>query len=391
MMCDFLNVDIVELLCKLVEIDTTSKDRRNYDLMVNTLSGIAVDFGLKAKTVRDGRGIPHLIVTFPNSPSNGKKIVFLTHYDVVSPGEGWTVDPFKPVVENGRVYGRGSSDDKSSIAAALIAFREALEEGLTPNFKPELIIVGGEETGESEEFFRSITADIAVVLDVGPEGLSIGASGAARVEVQIQGAGCHSAYPYKCENPIYFAADLIKMLEKHGRWLVENVKSRYDAPCHYGKLPARLSVTVVQAGYEFNKIPSKATLIIDRRTIPEEDAFKAGRDVVGLVQRYAAENLSGRGLKIEAKIRGFVNGWATTDQEVIKKFSDILARVKGEKPKVTVELGGTDGAHLIDRMPVVQYGALREENNIHGVDEFVYIEDLCEVKEFVKSVLMEKF
>ncbi len=384
-------MDLVELLCRLVEVDTTSKDRRNYDLMVNLLSSIAKNLGLKAQTLRDSKGIPHLIVTLPNKPSSSRKIVFLTHYDVVSPGEGWSVNPFKPVVKDGRVYGRGSSDDKSSIASALMAFHEAVEEGLTPSFVPELIIAGGEETGESEEFFKSITADIAVVLDVGPEGLSIGASGTARVEVQIRGAGCHSAYPYKCENPIYFAAGLIKALEKYGEWLVENVKSKYDAPYHYQKVPARLSVTVVQAGYEFNKIPSKATLIVDRRTIPEEDALKAGEDVVKLVQRYAAENLSGSGLKVEARIRGFINGWATMDQKVIRKFSDILARVKGEKPRITVELGGTDGAHLIDRMPVIQYGALREENNIHGVDEFVYVEDLYEVKEFVKSVLREKF
>ncbi len=384
-------MDIVELLCKLVEVDTTSRDRKNYDVMVDLISNIAGNLGLKAETIQGSNGIQHLMVTLPNQPSKGRKIVFLTHYDVVSPGDGWTTDPFKPVVKDGKVYGRGSSDDKSSIAAALMAFHEALKEGITPKFKSELIIAGGEETGESEEFFRNIEADIGVVLDVGPEGLSIGASGAARIEVQIQGSGCHSAYPYKCENPIYFAAGLIRMLEGYGRWLVENIKSKYDAPCYYGKLPARLSVTVVNAGYEFNRIPSKATIIIDRRTIPEEDALKAGEEIIELIQNYAAENLKSSSLKVDAKIKGHINGWATTDKKVIEKFTDILTRVKGEKPKITVELGGTDGAHLINRMPVVQYGALREENNIHGVDEFVYIEDLYMVKDFVKAVLREKF
>ncbi len=47
--------------------------------------------------------------------------LFMAHFDVVPPGPGWTRDPFRPVVEDGRVYGRGAADDKSNVAAIAAA------------------------------------------------------------------------------------------------------------------------------------------------------------------------------------------------------------------------------------------------------------------------------
>jgi len=52
-----------------------------------------------------------------------------------------------------------------------------------------------------------------------------------------------------------------------------------------------------------------------------------------------------------------------------------------------VELGGTDGVHFADRMPVVQFGPMRPECNIHGKNEFVYLSDVEVVKRVVEEVL----
>ncbi len=82
-----------------------------------------------------------------------------------------------------------------------------------------------------------------------------------------------------------------------------------------------------------------------------------------------------------------MDGWYTTDEKIIRKFKEILEEVLGRKVKVVVELGGTDGVFMIDRMPVIQFGTMRDENNIHGKSEFVYLEDIEKVKKFVKKII----
>jgi len=375
---------MIDLLKKFVSIDTTSTERKNYDKITELIKEEAKKIGCNVEKVVDEKGIPHLKITLPNAPVDRKKVIFLTHYDVVPPGEGWSFDPFKPFVKDGKVYGRGVSDDKSSIAAALTAFKEMLEEKLEPKIYPVLIVSGGEETGESEEFYKSITGDIGVVLDSGPEGLSIGASGIARVTVLVKGEQAHSAYPFKGKNAIYLAAKIVSFVEKLGKELEKTVVSKHEAPEYYEKLPARANVTIIESGVAPNIIPGECKLIIDRRTIPEEKAEDAALDLKRKIEEFAKEN------NIEVKIdaKGLMDSWVTTDEEVIEKFKHILKEVTGEEPKTIVELGGTDGVHLIDRMPVIQFGALRGDNNIHGLNEFVYIKDLTLVKEFVKKTIL---
>jgi succinyl-diaminopimelate desuccinylase len=375
---------MVDLLKKFVSIDTTSTERKNYDKITELITEEAKKIGCNVEKVVDEKGIPHLKITLPNAPTDGKRVVFLTHYDVVPPGEGWSFDPFEPFVKDGKIYGRGASDDKSSIAAALIAFKEILEEKLEPKIYPILIVSGGEETGESEEFFKSITGDIGVVLDSGPEGLSIGASGVARITVLVKGEQVHSAYPFKGKNAIYLAAKIVSFLEKLGKELEKTVVSKYEAPEYYEKLPARANVTIIESGVAANIIPGECKLVIDRRTIPEEKAEDAAQDLKRKIEEFAKEN----NIEVEIDAKGLMDAWVTTDEEVIEKFKHILKDVTGEEPKVIVELGGTDGVHLIDRMPVIQFGALRGDNNIHGLNEFVYIKDLTLVKEFVKKTIL---
>lgn len=375
---------VIDLLLKLVSIDTNSYERKNYEVITNLIEEEAKKIGCSVEKIVDKKGIPHLKITLPNAPQEGKKVIFLTHYDVVPAGDGWDFDPFLPFVKDGKIFGRGASDDKSGIAATLAAFKEIIEKNVQPKIFPMLIVAGGEETGESEEFFRSIEGDIGVVLDVGPEGLSIGASGVARVKVIVKGEQTHSAYPFKGKNAIYKAAKLVSYLEKLAQELENTVKSKYDAPEYYEKLPARMSVTIMKAGVAPNIIPGECEIIIDRRTIPEEKAVDAAKDLETKIINFAREN----GIEIDIKAKGLMDAWVTSDEAVITKFAEILKEVTGKEPKIVVELGGTDGVHLIERMPVIQFGALRGDNNIHGKNEFVHIEDLYLTKEFVKKVVL---
>jgi acetylornithine deacetylase len=69
---------------------------------------------------RDFRGRPNLAATLPGS-DGGRSLLLLGHVDVVSPGEGWTVDPFAAARHDGVIYGRGTADMKAGLTAAIAA------------------------------------------------------------------------------------------------------------------------------------------------------------------------------------------------------------------------------------------------------------------------------
>lgn len=79
--------------------------------------------------------------------ANGRQIGVLTHVDVVPPGDGWTYPPFEGTIDNGRIYGRGSLDDKGPMAAALFAMKAVKESGLPVKNHIRHIIGTDEESG----------------------------------------------------------------------------------------------------------------------------------------------------------------------------------------------------------------------------------------------------
>ena len=78
---------------------------------------------------------------------NEKEIGILSHIDVVPPGDGWKTDPFEPVVTDGKMYGRGTIDDKGPMVAALYAMKAVKESGLLLKGHVNHIVGCDEETG----------------------------------------------------------------------------------------------------------------------------------------------------------------------------------------------------------------------------------------------------
>ena len=376
---------IIELLKKFVSVDTTSTERKNFNEMARLIQEEANKLGLVAEIFRDEKDIPHVIVKLPKEPENKKKVLFVTHYDVVPPGSGWDFDPFKPFEEMGRLYGRGAADDKSGIVAGLVAFKEIIEIEKEPKINPILVVAGGEETGEGSDFFKSLEGDLAVILDVGPEMLSIGASGVVRAYITVYGKQSHSAYPFEGKNAVYEALRILDYLRSLSKHQEKKIKSKYRAVAHYKYLPARLSVTKVEAGVAENIIPGECRIVVDRRTIPEEDINKVAEELKRNIENYASK----KGINLKVEVKPLIPGWVTKNMDIVERVKEVLDALLGYSIDVGVELGGTDGIWFIDRMPVIQYGALRSGTNIHGINEYVYLDDVVLVKNFVKNLILE--
>lgn len=90
--------------------------------------------------------------------SGEKMIGIFAHADVVPASGKWTNNPFEPVVRDGNIYARGSSDDKGPLISALYATKALYEEGLIKNYKVRIVVGGDEERGSSclEYYFDTL-------------------------------------------------------------------------------------------------------------------------------------------------------------------------------------------------------------------------------------------
>lgn len=93
-------------------------------------------------------------------PPEGDLFGILCHLDVVPAGSGWTHDAFDPVLKDGRVYGRGSSDDKGPAIAAFYALKALRDCGYAFNKRVRMIFGLNEETGEESIHYYCRNAEI---------------------------------------------------------------------------------------------------------------------------------------------------------------------------------------------------------------------------------------
>jgi acetylornithine deacetylase len=125
----------IELLSALVAIPSVSGSE---EAIARYLTDTATAAGLAA--TRDEASVTLTV----DSGTPGPTLAFLSHLDVVPPGEGWTRDPFVPVIEGDRLYGRGSGDAKASVAAMTLAAADV--QGTLRRGRLLVILGYGEET-----------------------------------------------------------------------------------------------------------------------------------------------------------------------------------------------------------------------------------------------------
>lgn len=211
-------------------------------------------------------------------PSSKKVLHVNGHMDTVVPADGWKTDPLKPVVEGDLLYGLGSTDCKSGLAAMLWLAPRArpqvrtvfsftvCEEGIghaKQNGSRRISAMGGTWAITAEPSCR---ADGACV--------SLGTQGHARSMVKFAGKAAHSSRPDLGENAVLAAARFCLELEKlHATFPEQEI---------YPGVKARASVapTVIKGGKISNMIPDSCEVMVSRRLAPGErrETFKAELD-----------------------------------------------------------------------------------------------------------------
>ena len=140
---DALREEIIKFHQEIVQIPSENPPSKYKDVARFT-ENIMRQIGLETTIKRN-----NVIGTYNNNYDHEKErsLIFYGHYDTVEAFKGWTKNPFGGEVVNGKIYGRGSSDDKSSVTAEIFATKALLELGIDLKGKLTLTAVGDEETG----------------------------------------------------------------------------------------------------------------------------------------------------------------------------------------------------------------------------------------------------
>ncbi|MCE4628318.1 MAG: M20 family metallopeptidase [Desulfurococcales archaeon] len=300
----------IQLLKDLISIPTVSPSGEHYkeaaDLLAETLRSlgfsvdvIEVDKNYQKSYCKTAGDKPRYIV-LGRLGSGGTRLHINGHYDVVPGGPGWSVtEPFKPVIVDDKLYGRGAVDMKGGIAAAIAGVKAALDSGYSPSkltlemaFVPDEEIGGQCGTGYLVE--RVLDRPPELVLIPEPSGLSSpwhGHKGALWARVRVAGRTAHASTPWRGRNAFIMAARLALMLDQAFRARLAGRRTRYKITPPEAAVSTYMigGVASVEGG-KTNQVPGAFSFTIDRRLIPEETVDGAKAEIEDLL-RWASTSL----------------------------------------------------------------------------------------------------
>ena len=382
----------LDFLSRLVAVKTESVPKTGYkecsELIVNEAEMNSLDWMIidGEKGAKDGLTRPNVVVSL--DVGSDVTLLLESHFDVVPPGSGWSYPPFRLTVEGDRAYGRGTSDNKAGIAAVMGAMRELSKEKLDVNLK--LVAGVDEEIGGryGVDYVMSdygLKGDAALIVDAGPESLFLGASGIIWGKVTVQGKQGHAGYPFKAKNAINETIKLIDTFDDY-KGMVEKKQSKLHSPVGSPKefIWGRYSVTMINAGEKENVIPGTCEFRFDRRLLPEEPIDDAVKELTAFFQ----EALDKTGVDASLELVNRQQGYCTSaDSVFVKTVSDAIKETTGKRLPLAAELGGNDGSFFAKNgIPVVCYGTIRADTRYHGIDEFVYLQDIQNTRDVVVNL-----
>lgn len=322
-------------------------------------------------------GRANLIARIPGRTS--RRIVLEAHTDTVSV-KGMEVDPFGAEIKEGKLYGRGSVDDKAGLAAMMHAVASLKADGVKPECEVWLAAVVDEEFSYRGvvRLCEGLAAEAAIVAEPTEMRLVTATKGVLRFRIVTHGVAAHSSKPHLGHNAISDIARVVLELEAENERLASQKHPLLGA--------ATVNVGVVRGGVQVNLVPNNAAIEVDRRLLPHERAEEVVAGYEALLHRIRQHhpNFDGR---IERPL-------LLVDEAL---DTDLNSRVVGHSQRILSSMGrnptpcgvpfGSDASKLSRAgVPTVVFGP-GSIDQAHAVDEFVELAQVEEAHVFYRHFI----
>lgn len=321
----------------------------------------------------------------------GEPVVMLhAHLDTVPVADDerrrWSQDPFEPTIRDGRLYGKGSVDDKAPLAAMMRAFKTlAGREGRRGTL---VLVAAAEEEVGGQLGTRWLAgaghlspADFIVVGEQTHNRVALAHKGVLRASVTTRGRSVHATNPDRGINAITAMARIVREFERYHAALRERTHPLVGHPtCNVG---------VIQGGSTANAVPDCCTVQLDRRLIPGEDPAAVEQEL-----RVVVANTPIGDATAEMHSFLFSSPFASSLETAYGRLFQTGVDEAFDEPQAVVGyLPGSDAKHLLKlkRGDMVIFGPGSYEV-AHAFDEYVDLTELaaCEtiLTRFLEQALL---
>ncbi len=360
----------------------TPKDAGAINLLAKNLRSI----GFNCKII-NFKNIKNLYAKLGKSSPN---FCYAGHTDVVPPGnvKNWTTNPFKPIVRNNKLIGRGANDMKASIACFVAAVSRFKNEN--KNFKGSIsLLITGDEEGiavngtkrlikylkrKREKINFCIVGEPTNPNKLG-EMIKIGRRGSLTGRLTIIGSQGHVAYPHRANNP---SNTLIKILKKIKDLKLDKGTKNFQ--------PSNLEITKINIdNHADNVIPGSAEAVFNIRFNDKHTSSSLKNKLNKIFKAVTKANKSR--FKIIYEVSG--EAFLTKPNKTTYMVQNIIKKVTGLKPKLSTSGGTSDARFIKNIAPCLEFGLVGK--TMHKIDESVSVSDLKKLTKIYKNILVSYF
>jgi succinyl-diaminopimelate desuccinylase len=376
-----MTTDPVNLTADLIRCESVTPKEAGAIVLLEELLSQA---GFKCNRVDRGE-VSNLFARW----GSGKTIGFNGHTDVVPVGSlgDWSVDPFGAEIKNGFLYGRGSTDMKSGVAAFAAAAIDFVQNS-PPDGSIVLAITGDEEgqakdgtlalldwMNKNNEIINHCIVGEPTCPEKMGEMMKIGRRGSMTAYFTVRGIQGHSAYPHRAKNPLPVMAKLIYDLTSHE---LDKGSKHFDA--------STLAVTTIDTGNTANNIiPAETKATVNIRFNDKHTSEKISAWLNEITNKIATEN----NIEINIEIQVSGESFVTALGEFSSLVSNSVYSETGIYPEPSTSGGTSDARFIKDHCPVVEFGLVGK--TMHQIDERVSIDQIYKLKAIYFNIIKNYF
>ena len=310
-------------------------------------------------------------------------LVLAGHTDVVPTGplDQWSSPPFVPTHRDGKLFGRGASDMKTSLAAFVVAIEDFLAKTPDPDLGIALLLTSDEEgpardgtvavcewlQARGERLDYCIVGEPTSVERTG-DMIKNGRRGSMSGKLVVKGIQGHIAYPHLAKNPIHLVAPALAQL----------VNTAWDAGNAYFP-PTTWQISNMHSGTgASNVIPGEAVIDFNFRFSTESTPESLQSRVVDILNQHGLE------FSLDWSISGLP--FLTPPGTLVDAVSAAITETIGQPPELSTSGGTSDGRFIARICPqVIELGP--PNATIHKIDEHVRVSDIAPLTTIYTRVL----
>jgi len=352
MMVEKITDNAIDLLKKLIETPSfSSQEEQTATYIENWLENYGIEYN------RINNNIWAINKYFDEEKPT---LLLNSHHDTVKPNNGYTKDPFKAIVKEGKLFGLGSNDAGGCLVSLMATFVYFYEQ---TNLKYNLVLVASaEEENSGKNGLNSMLSvipniDVAIVGEPTLMNLAVAEKGLVVFDAKIKGTPSHAAHPNN-DNPIYKLSKVLKWFEDF------SFEKKSDV---LGEV--KMTITQINAGKQHNAVPSEVSMVIDVRV---NDCYSNQEIADILASRSPCDFMIPRSLRLNSSS-------IPIDHELVQAGIGL-----GRK---------TYGSPTLSDQAVLSCPSLKlgpgDSTRSHSADEFIYVNEITEgVKIYID--LLEK-